>query len=78
MLKRGYKNMVRGMDAQIVSQIIDAYVHSDRDREIIKLNLLHGVSYTHIADRIEPWVSPRTIQEVMNRWMPVIMEHIKR
>lgn len=76
MLKRGYRDMVRGMDAQRVSAIIDAYVHSDRDREIIKLNLLRGVSYTHIADRIEPWVSPRTIQAVMNRWMPIIKEHL--
>lgn len=76
MLKRGYRDMVRGMDAVRVEMIIDAYVHSDRDREIIKLNLLHGVSYTRIADRIEPWVSPRTVQEIMNRWMPVIKEHL--
>lgn len=78
MMKRGYKDMVRGMDAQTVDRIIDAYVHSDRDREIIKLNLLHGVSYTRIADQLEPWLSPRSIQEVMNRWMPIIMEHLKR
>lgn len=76
MLKRGYKDMVRGLDSQHISQIIDAYVHNDRDREIIKLNILHGVSYTRIADRLEPWVSPRTIQEIMNRWMPVIREHM--
>lgn len=76
MLKRGYRDMVRGMDAQNVSRIIDAYVHNDRDREILKLSLLHGVSYTRIADRLEPWVSPRTIQEIMNRWMPVIKEHL--
>lgn len=78
MMKRGYKDMVRGIESETVSRIIDAYVHSDRDREIIKLNLLHGVSYTRIADQLEPWLSPRSIQEVMNRWMPVIMEHIKR
>lgn len=76
MMKRGYKDMVRGMDAQRVGAIIDAYVHSDRDREIIKLSLLHGISYTRIADRVEPWVSPRTIQEIMNRWMPIIKEHL--
>ena len=76
MLKRGYRDMVRGMDAQNVCRIIDAYVHSDRDREILKLSLIHGVSYTHIADRLEPWVSPRTIQEIINRWMPVIREHL--
>lgn len=76
MNKRGYKEMVIGMDSSRLSMIIDAYVKSERDREIIKLNLIHGVSYMHIADRIEPWVSPRTIQEIMNRWMPVIKEHL--
>ena len=78
MMKRGYKEMVRGIESERVSRVIDAYVHNERDREIIKLSLLHDVSYTRIADRIEPWVSPRAIQKIMNRWMPVIMEHIKR
>lgn len=78
MVKRGYKDMVRGIESERINRIIDAYVHNDRDREIIKLSLLHGVSYTRIADRLEPWLSPRSIQEVMNRWMPVIIEHLKR
>ena len=70
--------MVHGVQSTHLCRVIDDYVHSDRDREIIKLNLLHGVSYTRIADRLEPWLSPRTIQEIMNRWMPVIMDHIER
>ena len=76
MIKRGYKQMMRGIESERINQIIDAYVHSERDREIIKLSLLHGVSYMHIADRMEPWVSPRTIQAVMNRWMPIVQEHL--
>lgn len=76
MVKRGYKDMVRGIESERINRIIDAYVHNDRDREIIKLNLLHGVSYTRIADKLEPWLSPRSIQEVMNRWMPIIKEHL--
>lgn len=78
MNKRGYRDMVRGVESAHISAVIDAYVHNDRDREILKMSLLHGVSYTRIADRLEPWLSPRSIQEVMNRWMPVIMEHLKR
>ena len=70
--------MVQGVQSTHLCRVIDDYVHSDRDREIIKLNLLHGVSYTRIADRLEPWLSPRTIQEIMNRWMPIIMDHIDR
>ena len=78
MLKRGYKAMMRGIESERISQIIDAYVHSDRDREIIKLSLLHDISYTNISDRLQDWVSPRTVQAVMNRWMPLILEHLKR
>lgn len=78
MKKRGYKEMVQGVQSTWLSKVIDDYVHNDRDREIIKMNLLHGISYTHIADRLDPWISPRTIQEIMNRWMPVIMDHIDR
>lgn len=78
MLKRGYRDMMRGVDAETISRAIDAYVHSERDREIVKLCLLNGISYTRIADRLPEWVSPRTIQNVLNRCMPVILEHIKR
>lgn len=78
MVKRGYKDMMRGVDSQRISRLIDAYVHSERDREIIRLSLIHGVSYSRIADRLDDFVSPRTVQAVMNRWMPVILEHVKR
>lgn len=78
MIKRGYKNMVRGIESERINQIVDAYVHSDRDREIIKLSLLHDISYTNISDKLQDWVSPRTVQAVMNKWMPIIIEHLKR
>lgn len=78
MLKRGYKNAMRGVEASRINEIIDEYVHSDRDKEIIKLSLLHDISYTDIADRLETWISTRTVQNVMNAWMPLILEHVKR
>ena len=78
MIKRGYKQMMRGIENERINQIIDAYVHSERDREIIKMSLLHDISYTNISDRLQDMVSPRTVQTVMNRWMPIIIEHLKR
>lgn len=78
MKKKDYKGMMVGVDSETINALIDAYVHNDRDREILKLNLLHGISYMRIADQLNPWVSPRWIQEIMNRWMPVILEHLKR
>lgn len=76
--KKGYREMVRGIESACINKVIDDYVLDDRDKEIIKLNLLHGISYTRIADQIDPWVSPRTIQNAMNTWMPIILEHLKR
>ena len=78
MTKRGYHESVRGYDAQRIETVVDAYVHSDRDREILKLNLVHGVSYTDIPERLDPWVSTRTVQNAMNRWMPVVLEHLPK
>lgn len=78
MKKRGYKDMVRGIDARLIDRTIDDFVLSERDREIIKMSLLNDVSYTRIADRLPEWVSPRTIQNILNRWMPVILEHLER
>ena len=77
MTTRGYRDLMRGYDAQRITRVVDDYVHSDRDKEIIKLNILHGVSYTDIPERLDPWVSTRTVQNAMNRWMPLVLEHLK-
>lgn len=78
MTKRGYKEMMAGVENKRIEEIIDDYVHSHRDRKVLKLSLMHNVSYTNIAGRLDLNVSSRTVQTIMNRWMPVIMEHLKR
>lgn len=78
MTKRGYKEMMVGVENKRIEEIIDDYVHSHRDRKVLKLSLMHNVSYTNIAGRLDLNVSSRTVQTIMNRWMPVIMEHLKR
>lgn len=76
MKKHDYKGRVRGLERAKIEQMIDAYVLSQRDRKVIKLALLNDISYTNIAGRLDLEVSSRTIQEIMNRWMPIIMEHL--
>lgn len=78
MTKRGYKEMMVGVENKRIEEIIDDYVHRHRDRKVLKLSLMHNVSYTNIAGRLDLNVSSRTVQTIMNRWMPVIMEHLKR
>lgn len=76
MKKRGYKEALRGVESERIEQLIQSYVHSARDREVIRLSLLDDISYTHIADRLELEVSSRMVQEIMNRWMPIILAHL--
>ena len=74
--KHDYKGMMRGIEAEKIESVITSYVHNPRDRKVLKLALLHEVSYTRISQRQDLEVSSRTVQEIMNRWMPVIMAHL--
>lgn len=76
MNKRGYRDAMRGVDNERIGQAINAYVHSQRDREVLRLSLIHGISYMRISERPGLEISPRTVQEIMNRWMPVLLEHL--
>lgn len=76
MKKHDYKARVRGVESERILKIIDSYVLSQRDRKVIKLALINDVSYTKISQRLDLEVSSRTVQEIMNRWMPIIMEHL--
>jgi DNA-directed RNA polymerase specialized sigma24 family protein len=74
--KHDYKGRMVGRTTEEISRLIDAYVHSGRDRAVIRLSLLEGESYTRIAGRLDLEVSSRTVQEIMNRWMPIILDHL--
>ena len=76
MLKYGYKNMMVGVTNKHIEELIEDYVHSPRDRKVLKLCLMHNFSYTQIAGRADLNVSSRTVQTIMNRWMPIISQHL--
>lgn len=76
MKKRGYKDALRGVENARIEAIIDAYVHSQRDRKVLKLSMIHDISYTRISQRMDLQVSSRTVQSIMNRWAPVILDHL--
>lgn len=76
MRKRGYKDALRGVENERIERLIDAYVHSQRDRKVLKLSLIHDISYTRISQRQDLELSSRTVQEILNRWAPVILEHL--
>jgi len=74
--KHDYKGMICEVENERIEKLIDSYVHSQRDRTIIKLSLIDNISYTRISQRLDLEVSSRTVQEIMNKWMHIILKHI--
>ncbi|MBO7275454.1 MAG: sigma-70 family RNA polymerase sigma factor [Clostridia bacterium] len=45
--------------------LIDEYIHSERDRRIMRLRLIDGHTYERIAEIVE--MSPRQIREIVKK-----------
>lgn len=56
------------------ARIIDEYIHSDRDRAIIKRRLIDGVSIERLAEEFER--SPRAMQRKVAKLQAVVFLHL--
>lgn len=59
----------RNSDIQI---IIDDYIHSIRDRDIMKMRYVDGLTYEKIAERVD--MSTRQIQNIINKHEKIIFK----
>lgn len=50
-----------------LNTMINEWVHSARDRKILKAKLIHGYTYEDIADQLSPHLSPRQIKRIVHR-----------
>ncbi len=57
-----------------MAQTIDEWVPSERDRRILKRKHIDGKGYEFIAE--EEGVSQKTVQNVMNKWMPIVRANL--
>lgn len=48
-----------------ISKVIDDYIHSDRDRQILKSRLIDGLTYDELSDRYH--LSARRIKTIVYR-----------
>lgn len=51
---------------RLVSEIIESYVHSERNRLILKRKLVDGVSYKTLADEVD--MSERGLRYIVKRF----------
>lgn len=45
--------------------LIDEYIHSERDAEILRLRLIRGYTYARIADSLKPALSERQVYRIV-------------
>lgn len=47
--------------------LIDEYIHSERDAEILRLRLICGYTYARIADAVKPPLSEKQVSRIISR-----------
>lgn len=58
-----------------IAHIIDEYVHSERDRAIIKRRLIDGVSIERLADEFNR--TPRAMQTKVAKLQTIVFQHLR-
>lgn len=55
-------------------QLIDEWIHSERDRQILKMSLIDKISYEKIAEHFE--MSDRQIRRIIKKGVSEIIIHM--
>jgi DNA-directed RNA polymerase specialized sigma24 family protein len=65
---------VRDYTNSEIQHIIDEWIHSKKDREILHLRLIDGLTIEELAERFDR--SPRQMQRIVNRLQTIVFLHI--
>lgn len=57
-----------------INEVIDEYIHSARDREILRRRLIDGETYQEIADSM--MLSSRTVRAICSRLQAKVFRHL--
>ena len=57
-----------------MTHIIDEYIHSARDRQILKRRLIDGLCYEHLAEEFQ--LSDRQIKNIVYKNEMILFRHI--
>lgn len=57
-----------------VERLISEYIHSDRDRQILRRRLIDGITYDNLAEEFNYLV--RQIKRIVYRLQNVLFEHM--
>ena len=57
-----------------ISEIIDEYVHSERDRALLKRRLIDGVTQERLAEEFD--LSVPQVKRIIQKWTDKIYRHL--
>ena len=58
-----------------ISRLIDEWIHSERDRKILKRRLIDGICYEPLADEMD--MSVRQIKNIVSKAEAKLFKHMK-
>ena len=58
-----------------ISRLIDEWIHSERDRKILKRRLIDGICYEPLADEMD--MSVRPIKNIVSKAEAKLFKHMK-
>jgi len=58
-----------------ISELIDEYIHSERDRKILKRRLIDGICYEPLAEEFD--LTPRHVKTIVYKAEEVLFKHLK-
>lgn len=64
-----------------IRSLIEEYIHSERDREVLCFRLIHGLTMEQIANRYqdnhpEAPISTDTVKRIIRKSEPILFRHI--
>ena len=58
-----------------IDRLINEYIHSERDRKILKRRLIDGICYEPLSEEFE--LSVKQIHNIINKSEMVLFKHLK-
>lgn len=68
------ENMIEYSNSQIEA-IIDDYIHSDRDRSLLKSRLIDGLTHEKLAEKYD--LSVRQVKRLIYKKQEVVFKHLE-
>lgn len=73
--RKGKEEVMKEYTNTEISILIDEYIHSERDRKILKRRLIDGICYEPLAEEFD--LSPKQIKNIISKAEPKLFKYLR-